>query len=57
MKRLEKKKREKLVKIIIGTSETGMKGIIRPTKTITLVETNVEEVHKKILEMIENESK
>lgn len=57
MKRLEKKKREKLVKIIIGTSKTGMKGIIRPTKTITLVETNVEEVHKKILEMIEDESK
>ncbi len=54
MKILEKKKRVKLVKIIIGSSETGMKGIKKPTKTITLIETNVEEVYGKIKEMIEN---
>ena len=54
---LNKKLVTYFVKIIIGTSETGMRGIKAPTKTISLVDTDVEEVHKiliKFFEEVEN---
>jgi len=54
MRILEKKIKENIIKIIIGTSETGMKGIKAPTKTISVLDTSVNEIHKKIKEMIEN---
>lgn len=41
----EKEKRQ-MVRIIIGSTEQGMKGLTAPTKSITLLETSVEEVYK-----------
>ncbi|MBU1027915.1 MAG: hypothetical protein KKF48_02620 [Nanoarchaeota archaeon] len=46
---------EKRVRIIIGNSDKGMKGIKAPTKTITLIETNVEEVYKKLKKIFEDD--
>jgi len=56
MKLLKEKQRDKIVKILIGESETGKNGIHKPTKTISLIETSVEEVYNKIKKVIEVES-
>ena len=56
MKLLNQKEKQKIIKIIIGEAETGKSGIHKPTRTISLIETTVEEIHNKIKRMIENES-
>jgi len=45
------------VRIIIGRYEKGFKGIKKPTKTITILKTDVSEVYDKIMEIINNENK
>lgn len=44
----------KFVRIIIGQSETGKSGIQAPTKSIRVSGSSVQEVHKKIVEMLKN---
>lgn len=50
-------KREKIdtVKVIVGSSVTGSTNIKRPTKSITLKETTVDEVFDKISKCLESE--
>lgn len=45
---------ETFVRILIGNTETGETGMKAPTKTISLKGITVKEIHKKIMEMIEN---
>lgn len=44
-----------MVRIIIGNSQTGSKNISAPTKTITLLETSVEETYKKLIKFLESQ--
>ena len=53
--KLKQKKIEEFVKIQIGRWKSGTTGFIKPTKTISVEDTNVDEVHDKIEEMIKNE--
>jgi len=55
MKVLRKPNKEKMVRIIIGNSQTGSKNISAPTKTITLLETSVEETYKKLIKFLESQ--
>ena len=55
--KLLKNRTKKFVRIIIGNAEYGFKGIKKPTKTITVIDTTVDEVHNKFLEMIKKEKK
>jgi len=50
----KKKVRVSLVRILIGTSETGSSKIEAPTKTISVTGISVIDAHKKILEMLQN---
>lgn len=47
-----KKRKINFVKIIIGTSDTGMSGIRKPMKTLRVVKSNVNEVTEIIREAI-----
>ena len=55
MKRVNKRNKEQLVRIIIGSSQTGEKGIHKPIKTITLMETSVDEIFKKLNKFLDGE--
>lgn len=58
MKLLNKKGVKKnMVRIIIGNTQTGSKNIKAPTRTISLLETNVEEVYNKLIKLFENENR
>lgn len=54
MEEVGNEKRE-YVRIIIGCAEKGKSGIKKPTKSITLINTTVEEVYNKIKEMLRKE--
>jgi len=49
----KRKKGDKMVKIIIGSSEVGQTKIKAPTKSISLLETDVEEVYNKLIKFLE----
>ena len=53
--KLKTTEKKEFVKIIIGNSETGFSGLQAPTKSISLEDTDVEEVYEKIMEMITND--
>jgi len=53
MEELENEERE-YVRIIIGKAIRKKSGIQKPTKSITLINTTVQEVFNKIKEMIKN---
>lgn len=55
MELISEEKSEPRVRIIIGRSEKKQSGVKKPIKVITLINTSVDEVYKKIKEMIENE--
>lgn len=48
---LKKPERREFIRILIGKIVTGDKGFTKPTKTICLQNTSVEEVYDKILKM------
>lgn len=48
---------KQLVRIQIGATHTGMAGIKKPIKTITLVDTDVIEIHEIILDAIDKARK
>ena len=43
--------------ILVGKKVKGSNNLHKPIKSIVVIDAKVEEVHKKIEEMIENESK
>ena len=47
------RKEREMVRIIIGNAKTGSIGIKAPTKSITLIETNVEEIYEIIFDAID----
>jgi len=50
MKVLEsRKEKKKMVRILIGNTETGSKSIKAPIKTITLMDTNVLEIYEALI--------
>ena len=46
-----------MVRITIGNAKTGFSGIKPPTKTLTLVDTNVEEIYEIIFDAIDEKRK
>lgn len=57
MKLLSDYKGEKIIRILIGNAQQGKSGIEKPIKVISIVKTNVEEVHRMILDLINEKSK
>jgi hypothetical protein len=57
MKRLEKKKREQYVRVMIGEAETGFSGVRGHIKIITLRDTTVDKVYEFLNSKIEEETK
>ncbi len=53
----KKKKKQRFVRILIGYSVTGSTTIEAPTKTISVENTTLEEVYKKIIEAINGRNK
>jgi len=53
----KRKKKITFVRVIVGKAETGDIGVKKPTKSISIKNTSVEEVYDKILEMIKNATK
>jgi len=53
----KKPKDEGRVRIAIGKIDYGGRTLKKPTKTITLIKTSVQEIYKKIMKMIEDENK
>ena len=53
----KKLKKQKFVRVILGTSETGSSGIKAPTISFRIKDATVKEVYDKIVELLENESK
>ena len=45
------------VRIIIGNAIHGKSGLSKPTKTLIIEETTVQEVYEKLIEVLQNESK
>ncbi len=54
MKLIEKDKRDK-VRVVVGKAVHGKSGVSKPTKTILISDSNVEEVYEKIKEGLKNE--
>lgn len=57
MELLNKLDKKKIVKIIIGESEQGSSGIHAPTKSISLIDTSVKEIHELIKEVLNKKIK
>ena len=53
----QKKDKIKFVRIMIGMSETGKRGIQAPTKTICIKGISVQDVYKRLFEMYNNGEK
>jgi len=51
------RKNIEMVRIIIGNAKTGSIGVKAPTKTLTLVDTNVEEIYEIIFDAIDEKRK
>ena len=57
MVRVDKKKKEKFVRIKIGSCETGHKGFFAPIKTINVGTLSVDEAYKVIIDALNKKSK
>lgn len=51
------KKEREMVRIIIGNAKTGATGVKAPMKSLTLVETSVEEIYEIIFDALDNRRK
>lgn len=51
------RKNIEMVRIIIGNAKTGSIGVKAPTKSLTLVDTNVEEIYEIIFDAIDEKRK
>jgi len=49
------RQKKKMIRILIGNTQTGATSITKPIKTISLTETTVKEVYQKIMETLQNE--